>query len=157
MTTVLLLAGVWLLAFLIFCVALCKAASQPVPGLRHPHPTILVIDDDASVLRMVRLGLESEGYNVLSASDPKEGIKVFQEQSRNVSLVLLDFHMPDMNGDAVFEALRKIDPQAPVLLITGFSADMKNTALQNKVRGCLLKPFPLGDLISKVHELISPA
>lgn len=126
-----------------------------MPGLRHPHPTILVIDDDASVLRMVRMGLEDEGYKVLSSSQPKEGIQLFQEQAPNISLVLLDFQMPDMNGAAVFEALRKIDPEAPVLLITGFSADLQNMDLQNKVRGCLLKPFPLGDLIGKVRELVS--
>ena len=155
MMTVFLVAGGLLLAFLILCVALCKAARQPIPGARHSHPTILVIDDDASVLRMVRLGLEDEGYTVLSAANPREGIKTFEEQARNISLVLLDFHMPDMNGDRVFDALRKIDPQAPVLLITGFCEDMQNTALQTKVRGCMLKPFPLGDLIGKVREIIS--
>lgn len=155
MTTVLLIAGGLLLVFSILCVALCKAARQPMPGVRHSHPTILIIDDDASVLRMVRLGLENEGYTVLSANQPQEGIKLFQEQSGNISLVLLDFHMPGMNGDRVFEALRKIDPQAPVLLITGFCDDMQNTELQSKVRGCMLKPFPLGDLIGKVRELVS--
>lgn len=157
MTIVLIVAGVWFLAFFVFCVALCKAARQPVLGARHPHPTILIIDDDTSVIRMIRMGLQSEGYQVLSASDPSEGIKLFQEQSRNISLVLLDFHMPEMTGDKVFEALRKTDPEASVLMITGFSKDMENTPLRNKIRGCMLKPFPLGDLVGKVRELVSHA
>jgi two-component system alkaline phosphatase synthesis response regulator PhoP len=155
MTILLVLAGVWLFAFLVFCLALCKAASQSVPGLRHSHPTILVIDDDTSVLNIIRMGLEHEGYNVHTASNPKEGIRLFQEMSRNVSLVLLDFNMPEMTGDRVFEALRKIDPQVPVLLVTAFIDDLKVTQLRNSVRGYLLKPFPLGELIGKVRELVS--
>jgi CheY-like chemotaxis protein len=127
-----------------------------VPGARHPHPTILVIDDNASVLNVVRMGLENEGYNVQTASNPQEGIELFREQSRNISLVLLDFCMPVMNGDRVFDCLRKIDPEVPVVLITGFCEDIEAAKrLRNDVRGYLLKPFQLGELIGKVREVVS--
>ncbi len=156
MIIVLVIAGVGLLAFFILCLALCKASSQPTPGVRHSHPTILVIDDDASVLNMVRMGLENEGYNVHTACDPQKGIELFKEQSKNVSLVLLDFCMPVMTGDRVFDCLRRIDPEVPVLLITGFCEDIQAAKqLRNDVRGFLLKPFPLGDLIGKVREVVS--
>jgi CheY-like chemotaxis protein len=156
MMTVLMIAAVGLVAFTVFCLALCKASGQPVPGARHPHPTILVIDDNASVLNMVRLGLENEGYNVHTASNPQEGIDLFREQSRNISLVLLDFCMPVMNGDRVFDCLRKIDPEVPVVLITGFCDDIEAAKrLRNDVRGYLLKPFQLGDLVGKVREIVS--
>jgi CheY-like chemotaxis protein len=145
-----------LVAFSIFCLGLCKASQQPVPGARHPHPTILVIDDNASVLNVVRMGLENEGYNVQTASNPQEGIELFREQSRNISLVLLDFCMPVMNGDRVFDCLRKIDPEVPVVLITGFCEDIEAAKrLRNDVRGYLLKPFQLGELIGKVREVVS--
>lgn len=156
MMTVLMIAGIGLLAFFVFCMALCKASSQPIPGARHPHPTILVIDDNVSVLNMVRMGLENEGYDVHTAANPQEGIEWFREQSRNISLVLLDFCMPVMNGDRVFDCLRRIDPEVPVVLITGFCEDIQAAKqLRNDVRGYLLKPFQLGDLIGKVREIVS--
>ena len=156
MMTALVIAAVGLVAFAIFCLALCRASRQPIPGARHPHPTILVIDDNASVLNMIRMGLEDEGYNVQTASNPQEGIEMFRDQSRNISLVLLDFCMPVMNGDRVFDCLRKIDPEVPVMLITGFCEDIQAAKqLRNDVRGYLLKPFHLGDLIGKVREIVS--
>ena len=148
--------GVCLFALFIFCLALCRAAKQPIPGLRHPHPTILVVDDNAGVLNMVRMGLENEGYTVLTVSDPHDSIQLFREQSQIISLVLLDFCMLEMTGNRVFERLRRIDPEVPVLLMTGFREDIETARkLQNNVQGCLLKPFRLGDLIGKVRELVS--
>lgn len=156
MTTFLMIAAVGLIAFFIFCLALCKASSRPMPGTRHPHPAILVIDDNVSVLNMVRMGLENEGYDVHTASSPQEGIELFRNQSRSISLVLLDFCMPVMNGDRVFDCLRRIDPEVPVVLITGFCDDIEAAKrLRNDVRGYLLKPFQLGDLVSKVREIVS--
>jgi len=150
------IVGIGLLVFSVFCLALCKVSSQPIPGARHSHPAILIIDDNVSVLNMVRMGLENEGYNVHTASDPQEGIELFREQSRNISLVLLDFCMPVMNGDRVFDCLRRIDPEVPVVLITGFCEDIEAAKrLRNDVRGYLLKPFQLGDLIGKVREIVS--
>ena len=55
----------------------------------------------------------------------------------------------------MFDSLRKIDGEVPVLLVTGFSEDAMANALRNRVRGCLPKPFPLGDLINKVREIVS--
>ncbi|MFA6560477.1 MAG: response regulator [Verrucomicrobiia bacterium] len=156
MMTFLVIAAIGLVAVSIFCLALCKASGQPIPGARHPHPAILVIDDNVSVLNMIRMGLENEGYSVHTASSPQEGIELFRGQSRNISLVLLDFCMPVMNGDRVFDCLRKIDPEVPVLLITGFCDDIEAAKrLRNDVRGYLLKPFQLGDLIGKVREIVS--
>lgn len=158
MITILEIWGVCLFALFIFCLALCRAAKQPIPGLRHPHPAILVMDDNAGVLGMVRMGLENEGYTVHTASDSREGIQLFREQSQNISLVLLDSCMLEMTGNRVFERLRMIDPEVPVLLMTGFREDIEAARkLQNNVQGCLLKPFPLGDLIGKVRELVSYA
>lgn len=156
MMTVLMIAAIGLVAVAIFCLALCRASSQPIPGARHPHPAILVIDDNVSVLNMVRMGLENEGYDVHTASSPQEGIELFRERSRDISLVLLDFCMPVMNGDRVFDCLRRIDSEVPVVLITGFCDDIEAAKrLRNDVRGYLLKPFQLGDLIGKVREIIS--
>ena len=135
--------------------ALFKSSKKPVPGSKHVHPTILVIDDNISVLKMIRIGLE-EDYTVLTASNPQQGIELFKQRSRDISLVLLDFRMPEMSGDQVFDCLQKINSEVPVLLITGFCEDMEAAQqLQKQVYGYLIKPFRLGDLIGKVREVVS--
>lgn len=154
MTIVIIVVGGVLIAVL--SIALFKSTKQPVPGSKHSHPAILVIDDNTSVLNMVRLALESEGYTVLAASNPQEGIDLFKQHSESISLVLLDFRMPEMSGDQVFDCLQKINADVPVLLMTGFYEDTKEaTQLLNDVRGYLIKPFHLGNLIGKVREVVS--
>ncbi|MFA6562800.1 MAG: response regulator [Verrucomicrobiia bacterium] len=154
MTTVIIVVGGLLIAVL--SMALFKSTKQPVPGSKHSYPAILVIDDNTSVLNMVRLALESEGYTVLAASNPQEGIELFKQHSASISLVLLDFRMPEMSGDQVFDCLQKINADVPVLLMTGFYEDTKEaTQLLQDVRGYLIKPFHLGNLIGKVREVVS--
>lgn len=153
--------GIWaicLVAFFVFCLALCRAAKQPLPGLRHSCPTILVVDENAGVLNMVRMGLENEGYTVLTASNPREGVELFKEQSRNISLVLLDDNVPGAGGDRLFESLWRIDPEVPVLLIASFCKENEPAPqLRENVRGCLFMPFNLDDLVCKVREAVSYA
>ncbi|MBI5684325.1 MAG: response regulator [Verrucomicrobia bacterium] len=156
MITILGVWGICLVAFFVFCLALCRAAKQPIPGLRHPHPTILVMDENASVLGMVRMGLENEGYTVLTTSDPREGVQLFKEQSQNISLVLLDNCMPEITGSQIFESLWRIDPQVPVLLMASYCKENEPAGkLRDNVRGCLLMPFNLEDLVGKVREVVS--
>jgi DNA-binding response OmpR family regulator len=148
--------GACLFALFVFCLALCRAAKQPVPGLRHAQPTVLVVDDNAGVLNTIRMSLENEGYTVLSASDPHDAIRLFREQSHNISLVLLDFGMSEAPGNRLFECLWKIDSEVPVLLMTGFCADVEAARkLRKNVHGWLLKPFSVGDLIGRVREVVS--
>jgi DNA-binding response OmpR family regulator len=145
------------IAFLgILSMALFKSTKQPVPGSKHVRPAILVIDDNTGVLNMVRLALDSEGYTVYAAGNPQEGIELFKQHSENISLVLLDFRMPEMSGDQVFDCLQKINADVPVLLMTGFYEDTKEASnLLNNVHGYLIKPFHLGNLLGKVREVVS--
>lgn len=156
MMTTIILAGLGGVFVAILCMALFKSTKRPVPGSKHTRPAILVIDDNTSVLNMVRLALESEGYTVHAAFHPQEGIELFKQHSESISLVLLDFRMPEMNGDRVFDCLQKINADVPVLLMTGFYEDTKEaTQLLQDVRGYLIKPFHLGNLIGKVREVVS--
>ena len=156
MTTILLIGGISILVVFTFCLALCGTAKRPTPSNRHSHPTILVIDDNTNVLNMIQMGLENEGYAVIVASEPQEGIELFRKQSQSISLILLDYCMPVMNGGQVFDCLQKIDAEVPVLLITGFCEDIQMAKqLRNNVEGFLLKPFHLGNLIGKIREIIN--
>ncbi|MCX6908312.1 MAG: response regulator [Verrucomicrobia bacterium] len=152
----LLITGAAVVLIAIISFAFFQSGQMPTPGAKHAQPTILVIDDNVSVLNMVRLGLEEERYTVFTAANPQQGIELFRQHSKTISLVLLDFRMPEMSGDQVFDCLQKINSEVPVMLITGFCDDISAADnLRNKVRGYLIKPFQLGDLIGKVREVVS--
>ena len=156
MTTLFLIIGAGGATVATLCLALCSAAKKPTPEAGHIYPDILLIDDNVSVLGLVQMGLENEGCKVHAFSAAKEGIEHFQRHSADIGLVLLDYCMPDMNGDKVFDALRKVNPGVPVLLITGYCEQAEaDEYLLDNVTGCLMKPFQLRDLIGNVREIVS--
>ena len=124
---------------------------QPeIPGRRR----ILVIDDATIVHKTIKGHLDAE-YEVATAISGKVALRFLQ--TKEVSLILLDYEMPEMDGPAVLTELRK-DPylaQIPVVFLTGINDVEKiKNALALKPQGYLLKPVDKSALISKIHELI---
>jgi DNA-binding response OmpR family regulator len=116
---------------------------------------VLAIDDEPEILEIIRETLEPEGYDVLTANNPKEGLRVFQENARGIQLVLLDYLMPEMTGDMVYEHLQSIDPGVRVLLLTACGDEVARRMFHAGLRGYMQKPFYIQDLIDRVREEIS--
>lgn len=155
MPTILILGGGGLLLLLFGAFLLTK---QPTPVAKNAEPTILVIDDNVCVLGVVQMGLENEGYAVLSASSPQDGLDIFRKHSQDISLVLLDYCMPGMNGQEVFDCLQQIDEDVSVLVITGFGEKLDEARqFRNNVKGYMVKPFQLNELVGKVREVVRQA
>lgn len=133
----------------VFCLAVCRVARRPVPMM--PPEAILAIDDDPAFLSATKMFLETEGYAVHTAASPKEGIEFFANHQSEVGLVLLDFLMPEMTGDRVFERLRAIDPKVPVLWISGHVERISRENLGDGFCDYLAKPFRMTDLVQKVQ------
>ncbi|HVX66051.1 MAG TPA: response regulator, partial [Bryobacteraceae bacterium] len=83
--------------------------------------TILLADDEDVVLETGRRALNRYGYRVLVARDGREAVEVLREHAAEVSLVLLDMTMPVMGGDEALGHLRRIRPEVPVIVSTGYS------------------------------------
>lgn len=83
----------------------------------HP-PTILCIDDEALGLQIRRTVLEHAGYRVLIAEDGPTGLTLFRENS--IDGVVLDYYMPDMDGGAVAETMRRERPGVPIMLLSAY-------------------------------------
>jgi len=114
----------------------------------HPH-SILVVDDDDDVRRMLCVILEAEGYPAAEASDGVEALRLMRAEGPP-ALVLVDLMMPRMDGE---ELIRKMsqDPalaQTPVAVVSGYPAP---STLPVSAR--LVKPVELGDLLEVVHRL----
>jgi CheY-like chemotaxis protein len=81
-------------------------------------PTILCIDDEALGLQIRRTVLEHAGYRVLTAEDGPTGLELFR--SNAVDGVVLDYYMPEMDGGAVAEAVRRERPDVPIMLLSAY-------------------------------------
>src|SRR5206468_1131605 len=81
---------------------------------------ILLIEDDTEVAESLAQMLAEEDFRVIVTANGLEALRTFQQVGRSISLVILDYLLPDLPGDAVFEKLKKIDPNVSVLLGTGF-------------------------------------
>jgi len=93
---------------------------------RSPRSTILLVDDNRDGLLVRRLLLEEEGYSVHVASDGEEGMKAFVAFAYDV--VVTDYRMPRMDGLEMIAEIRKLAPQARVVLLSGFVEPLGLTA-----------------------------
>ncbi|WP_161957610.1 ATP-binding protein [Mariprofundus sp. EBB-1] len=120
------------------------------------HYTILVVDDDNSVLTTLEQLLSSLGYHVLTAHDGLQGIEVFKSHQDEISLMLTDIVMPNINGYMAVKEIREIKPQIPVLYITGYdkSSSMEKLQLDENTK-LISKPFKLTDLSHAVYALLA--
>jgi DNA-binding NtrC family response regulator len=106
---------------------------------RDGSKRILVIDDEVSTLKMLRLLLRTYGYTVLTAESGEEGLAVFRKEAPQI--VLTDIRMPGMNGIEVLKELKNIDPEAEVIVFTGHGdMDLAIRSLQNEASDFINKP-----------------
>lgn len=115
-------------------------------------PTILIVDDDASLRLLCRVNLELDGYNVLEAPNVAAAEDALAGDA--VDLFLLDVHIGADDGLALMRSLRDRKHMAPVVLFTG-SAQL-DAATIREADGVVPKPFRLEQLLDVVRELAPP-
>ena len=82
---------------------------------------ILLVDDEMEIAELASAMLTDEGYRVILARDGFQALKIYQQISTQIGLIILDFFLPVMDGDAVFDELRALNPEVVVVLSSGFS------------------------------------
>ena len=114
---------------------------------------VLLIDDESIVLDMEKDILERLGYRVTAVADSEFALQLFTAAPDEFDLIITDYTMPNLTGADVVEATRRIRPNVPIVISTGFNEKMtENTAAEMGVQ-FLLKPFgmkPLADVVRKV-------
>lgn len=115
--------------------------------------TVLVVDDQSYVLDVCVAILGAEGLEVLTASSGVEAIDLYRRHGDRIGLVLLDWTMPDMNGEQVFREIRHVAPHAAVVLMSGYEEGHVMTDLSGLgLAGFLHKPFKPEEVVAKVRE-----
>ena len=116
-------------------------------------PTVLIVDDDLKLLKMLQRTLMYENLNVLTATNGQEALPVVLTQ--HPDLIVLDWMMPKMDGLTLIRKLRDQENRTPVLMLTA------RDAVENRVEGLeggaddyLVKPFAPAELVARVHALL---
>ncbi len=117
------------------------------------NETVLVVEDDAMVRKLVCEGLRIHGYEILEAAGPREGIEIADRYEGDVHLLLTDVIMPDLNGRELRDELASRRPNLATLFISGYPADViaQHGILDEEIR-YLQKPFTVRDLLQTVRD-----
>ncbi len=117
---------------------------------------ILLVEDDAMVLKITRGMLESMGYSVMATESPLNALSVFEQHQTSIDLVITDVIMPSMSGKDLRDRLVEKQPDVRVLFMSGYTSDVivHHGVLDSHVK-FLQKPFTLRDLARKVREVLS--
>lgn len=117
--------------------------------------TILVIDDDQVIRESIVEIMELMGYAALEAENGEAGIALYHENGDQIGLVFLDLTMPGMSGDLVLAELHRINPEAKVILMSGYNQveTVKRFAHLN-MNGFMKKPFDIDTIMTYVTEML---
>ncbi|MDM8536054.1 response regulator, partial [Desulfobacterales bacterium HSG17] len=131
---------------------------EDLQSLAGGTETILLAEDENQVMDMLKIILEKSGYKIISASDGKEAIRVFNENSARIDMALLDIVMPKANGKEVLKHIRSVRPNMPVLFMTGYSKGILSPDISpekyNKHYEIIQKPISPSLLKHKIRAIL---
>jgi PAS domain S-box-containing protein len=138
--------------------AVSKEEQQETQSRELPRghgETILVVDDEQTILRAVQRSLERHGYKVLTAKDGAEALAVYVQEASHIALVLTDMMMPVLDGAAAARALMSINPKVKIVMSSGLATNggvIK--ASQVGVKHFLAKPYTIDAVLKIIRQVI---
>jgi CheY-like chemotaxis protein len=115
-----------------------QAAQAPWRG----SGTILLAEDEVQVMLIARSMLQELGFNVIEAINGREALELYKKCAEDITLVVTDIGMPEMDGYALFRVLKKLDPGLPIIVFSGFGeGDISSKIPVEKIAGMINKPY----------------
>ena len=116
--------------------------------------TVLVVDDEEEVRNLCISMAESLGFRAIGTSDGMEALKLFREHAEEISLVILDLMMPNMDGVSAFHMLKRVRRDIDVILCSGYSEEKVSERFAgDRPAGFIQKPFTVDELREKIIEV----
>jgi CheY-like chemotaxis protein len=133
-----------------------KVQTQSVSLPRGNGETILVVDDEASILTITCQTLLAFGYQVLKATDGAEAVATYAQHQEEIAVVLTDMMMPVLDGSALIYALKRINPTVKIIAASGLNAEGNVSKAEDAgVKHFLTKPYTAGTLLKTLRELLA--
>ena len=117
---------------------------------------LLVIDDNKEILNALYDFFSKKKYEVVSASDGLDGLKLLETDKQGFDLIITDLVMPNISGVGLISIIKKKYPDMPVIAITGWGEHPEALATEAQANRVLEKPFELSELDTLIRELLSP-
>ena len=131
-----------------------EAATLP----RGKGETVLVVDDEASILTITSQTLQAFGYRVLTATDGADAVGIYAQHRDEIAVVLTDMAMPVMDGPATIHALTRINPAVKIIAASGLSANGREASVAGHgVKHFLTKPYTAGTLLKTMRAILDEA
>lgn len=116
---------------------------------------LLIIDDSKEVLSVLNRFFSKKKFDVISASDGLDGLKLLETETHGIDLVITDLVMPNISGIGVISIIKRKFPDIPVVAITGWGEHPEALAAEAKADLVLEKPFRLPALDKLINDLLS--
>ena len=142
-------------------VVVAPVESRPEPVAEHcptGTETILFIDDDAAVRDIATDVLVRHGYTTLAAASGEEGLERYRSRKSGIDLAVVDLNMPGMGGVKCTQALKALNPDIRILIISGYNPKgILRQRLEEDCKGFILKPFGISELLIRVRQVLDEA
>jgi two-component system cell cycle sensor histidine kinase/response regulator CckA len=145
--------------FKIYLPAIVASGQRAEPAMIKAIPvgseTILLVDDEDAVRRLGEQILSKFGYTVLTAGNGLEGLDVYRRERDRIALVILDLIMPKMSGAECLKEILTIDPQAKVIVASGYAANGQIVqAIEDGAKASIQKPYGAQSLVELVRRIL---
>jgi PAS domain S-box-containing protein len=121
-----------------------------------PRAGVLLVDDEESLLRVMRRFLERAGFSVYTATTGREALQRFADAKRQIRAIVLDLILPDMGGEQALAALRAMDGDTPVILTSGHGEEeIVRRAAGQRLAALLAKPYLPAELLDVLEQVIT--
>lgn len=117
-------------------------------------PTILIVDDQTDIVNTLSDFLSKKGYKVIGALGGKCALDILKE--KRIDLIILDILMPDIKGSEVARAIKKVRPEAKIIIITAHPSEGEGLYREGLFEALFIKPFKLEELQQKAAEILNP-
>jgi PAS domain S-box-containing protein len=136
-----------------------KTPDRPmIPSPRGSGESILIVEDDLTILEMLETMLETMNYKIITAATPSRAMEIAHSHSGNIHLVITDVVMPEMNGRDLSEKLSALYPDIKLLFMSGYTANViAHQGVLEEGVNFIQKPFSMEDLAGKVWEVLDKA
>ncbi|MBW4561873.1 MAG: PAS domain S-box protein [Mojavia pulchra JT2-VF2] len=116
---------------------------------------ILVVDDEVSICEITKTTLESHNYRILTASDGIAALALYAQHNHEISVVLIDLMMPEMDGSRTIHMLQRMNPQPKIIAMSGLMAyEATAQKISLGIQEFLAKPFTAEELLSTLHQVL---
>lgn len=116
--------------------------------------TILFVEDDTNILKMMEVILTSLQYHVIPMSVPEKALQFFQDDPYYFDLVITDYMMPRMDGEVLANKIRETRPEMPIILCSGSDLKMEEIALRAKVDCFINKPYDMDQFKIVIDQVL---